>query len=369
MLGKDDISTNPIYVNSNGKYYGKNPQMLREVLKNPRSQNAKVFWFSNDPLDSAVNALSGSNAVRIGSTYDIISVFGAATNTNHTYGQVYLEYDLKNIDATSQNATFCPLRGQKDCNITFGEFQHCCNIAFDQLVECIGEDDTVDEELWKDRFGPMEVLYTSEFPSVDDGIQSKDTLAEMERIPYAIGFQNTSHSLRLHGAVAGKEGNKQEFQNVSQPFLDNGRVTAMTVYGNMFFMGALLQVYASGVLKKNLTKVNVAMDLQEVILKFMTQCGVPDQASRDFLSHLRLVHSGVFRQTFQDDAIRWPLHASGMLPDSSNKEISLSEYIQRRKELSKRVAIQDGVTLVCRRQSRIRSFLAKLRKRRQPHSS
>ena len=148
--------------------------------------------------------------------------------------------------------------------------------------------------------------------------------------------------------------------------MDNGRVTALTFYGNMFFMGALLQVYASGVLKKKLTKVNVAMDLQEVILQFMTQCGVPDQASRDFLSHLRLVHSGVFRQTFQEDAIRWPLHPAGMLPDSSDKDINLNEYIQSRKELSNHVAIQDGVTLVCR-QSRIRSFFAW--KRRQPHSS
>jgi hypothetical protein len=376
MLGKDDISTNPIYVNSDGKYNGKNPQMLTEVLDNPLSQNAKVLWFSRDPLDGADNALAGSNAVRIGSSYDIISVFGSASNMNYTYGQVRLEYDLINVDATSKIATFCPLRNQTDCNGTVGESQHCCNERFDQFVECIGEDDTVEsEELWAiscknppknrtdcDRFGPMTVLCTSEFPFVHDGIPSSLTLAERECIPYAVGFQDTGDSLRLHGAVAAKEGKNHDFQKVSQHFLDNGRVTALTFYGNMFFMGALLQVYATGVLKKKITKVNVAMDLQEVILQFMTQCGVPDQASRDFLSHLRLVHSGVFRQTFQVDAIRWPLHPAGMLPDSSDKVISLNEHIQSRKELSNHVAIQDGVTLVCR-SSRILSFFARLRTR------
>jgi hypothetical protein len=383
MLGKDDISTNPIYVNSiNGTYNGKNPQMLREVLTYPLSQNAKVLWFSRDPLDGAKNALAGSNAVRGGSTYDIISVFGAASNVNDTYGQVYLEYDLLNIDATSKIATFCQLRNStkvtdSDCMIPFGGFANCCNVTFDQFVECIGEDDTVEsEELWAigcdnplphrkdcDRFGPMKVLTTSEFPIVLDGIQSNLTRAEMKYIPYAVGFNDTGDSLRLHGAVAAKVGNNYDFQRVSQLFMDNGRVTALHFNGNMFFMGALLQVYASAVLKKKITKVNVAMDLQEVILQFMTQCGVPDQASQDFLSHLRLVHSGVFRQTFQEDAVRWPLHPAGMLPDSSDKDISLKEYIQSRKELSKHVAIQDGgVTLVCR-QSRMRSFFARLRKK------
>eukprot|EP00978_Attheya_sp_CCMP212_P021216 scaffold61790_cov49-Attheya_sp.AAC.1 len=388
MLGKDDISTNPIYVNSNGKYNGKNPQMLREVLHKPLSQNAKVFWFSRDPLDSPY--LAGFNAVRIGSSYDILSVFSEANNNaenKYKYGEVHLGYDLANIDATSKIATFCPKIANQStldtqpCNITWDGTRHgCCRVKFDQFVESAGEDQTVDrEELWEvgcddpknrkeDRFGNMTVLCASGFPSVDDGIQSSDTLTQMKAcIPYALGFELTKDTLRggedtlrLHGASAAKEASKQKFQKISQHFLDNGRVSALNFYGNMFFMGAQLQVYASGVLKKRLTKINVAMDLQEVMLQFMTQCGVPSQASLDFLSHLRLVHSGVYRESFLEDPIRWPLHPAGMLPDSPDKDISLKEYIQSRKELSKYLAIQDGVTLVCR-QSGVRSFLARVR--------
>jgi hypothetical protein len=341
--------------------------MLREVLKDRMSQNAKVVWVSRDSVDSVY--LAGVNAVRVGSSYDILSVFSAANSKD--YGEVHLGYNLKNVNATSKIATFCYKGTSEDCNKTDGTFD--IQVPFDQFVECNGEVDTVEgEELWelgcenpsdrtKPRFGPSKMLCTKNgtFPSVDDGIQSSDN--DMTCIPYAVGFRDTGHSLRLHGAVAAKVTvQDDEFKKVSQYFLDNGRVTPVSIYGTMLFMGALLQVYASGVLKKKLTKVNVAMDLQEVILQFMTQCGVPDQARRDFLSHLRLVHSGVFRQTFEESTVRWPLHPSGMLPDSSDKDISLNEHIQSRKELSNHVAIQDGVTLVCR-QSIIRSFLSRLR--------
>jgi hypothetical protein len=214
------------------------------------------------------------------------------------------------------------------------------NVTFDQFVECIGEDDAVEMfELWGDgRFGETQTLYTdSTFPSVDMDQNSN----EMIPIPYGFGFVKTGHDLRFHGAgaTAVSDGEKPDkFMTDSQSFMDNGLVSTQHVYGNMLFMASRLQAYSSGFQKEEIAKVNVAMDLQEVILKFLNQAQVNPVSSQHFLRYLRSIHNSSRKEI---DEI-WPNHPSGISQDQ------LQNYLDENPDLSAKVMIQEGVILTKR---------------------
>jgi hypothetical protein len=335
MRGIDDITQNVLYQNSGGNLAGRNPMMLTELLNyaDLNLTSANVNWVSRDSKTGP--SLNGANAVPTGSKYDVFSVYKSG---HPEFGSMNFEWSLHKItvpsDATMPKvATFSVYDIISKTNVQ-PEIE--LSVEFDQLVECIGEDDTVEMfELWSGgRFGETQILYTDPtFPSVDKDQNSN----KMISIPYGFGFADTGHDLRFHGAAATAVSNSEraDFRIKSQEFMDNGRVSTQHFYGNMLFMASRLRAYSSGFQNEKITKVNVAMDLQEVILKFLNQAQVNPVASQRFLHFLRSIHNSSRNEI---DEV-WPNYPSGISHEQ------LENYFDENPDLSAKVRIQEGVIL------------------------
>jgi len=326
MLAKDDISKNIVYNDPDSSFYDtKNPQMIRQVLRKPKTQNAIVTWVSRNDLND--ESLKGGNQVRSGSAYSIVDLLYPPSND---FGSMNFNYDLHSIDFTSHPmvATFVPY--------PYDKTRLPLKIDFDQFVTCTGEDDTIErQELYgngcKNRFGESTIKY--------------GTLGQVP-IPYGVGFQDTEDNLRLHGAAATNrdlEDADVNFTKESQIFANGGRVVPLQFTGNMLSMMSQLQVYTTTTKSKwskRLAKINLSMSTEEIILRFMDEACVPRESSRAFLTHLR-----GFNNKYQNkNNVRWPINPNGIgIAD-------LRECIKDDDGLSNNVFVSKGkgLTLVSR---------------------
>jgi hypothetical protein len=170
-------------------------------------------------------------------------------------------------------ATFCPYRKdakRPKCDVCCKE-EASLNIPFDQLVTCIGEDDTIERG---------ELYYGNSSNSFGDSTIFRGLVQPSFNIPYAVGFVDTGPNLRIFGSAATSpklfpKGSIDTFTTETQLFADDGQVVPVQFIGNMLAMMSQVQVYTTTVLKKRIAKINLSMSTNQFILRFLTEACVP----------------------------------------------------------------------------------------------
>ena len=331
MLAKDDISKNIVYTAPDSSFNDtKNPQMIRQVLRKPETQNAIVKWVSRGDLND--NSLRGGNQVRSGSAYSIVDLYESPVSKSiyNDFGGMYFNYNLQSVDFKSDPmvATFAPYPYDEN-SPTF----YLLTVEFDQFVTCIGEDDTIErQELYGgSRFGESTILYG---------------YLQQLRIPYGVGFEETGENLRILGVAATNldlfpRDAAVTFTSESQDVANRGRVVPLHFTGNMLSMMSQLQVYTTTTKSKwskRLAKINLSMSTEEIILRFMDEACVPRESSRAFLTCLR----GFNNKIQNKNGVDWPINPNGI------GIVDLREYIKKDEGLSKNVFVSKGkgLTLV-----------------------